>query len=151
LDDPATSRLTPQQRLVRVINIVLVLALALNVFNGRAATLLHRVTRALGPQPVPPPTHLYVDLDVPWLTVAVDGRPQRIYAVGAGIALTLSRGRHVITWTGAPFLPQSCQLSVPDAAADTCAPLLEGALPLPGGGSASVLHAGEWFATVQPA
>jgi hypothetical protein len=151
LDDPATRRLTPQQRLVRVINIILVLALALNVFNGRAATLLHRVTRALGPQPVPPPTHLYVDLDVPWLTVAVDGRPQRIYAVGTGIALTLPRGRHVITWTGAPFLPQSCQLSVPDAAADTCAPLLEGALPLPGGGSASVLHAGEWFATVQPA
>jgi hypothetical protein len=76
-----------------------------------------------------------------------------VSAVGSGSAPVISRGRHVITWSGEPFLPQSCILTIPattSAPGDTCAPLLEGALPLPGGAYAGIFHAAESLATVQP-
>ncbi len=150
LDDLARRRLTPKQRLVRALNIGIVLALALNLFTGSASRLLHSAARDTSPRQGLRFSYLYVDLDVPWVTVSMDGHPLRVDAVGSGTPSPLSPGRHVISWSGQPFLSQSCVLTIPVAPADTCAPLLEGALPFSGGASAGVLHASESLSTVQP-
>lgn len=63
---------------------------------------------------------LYIELDVPRATVALDNAALRLPRIGVDPPLVLGRGRHRLDWTAPGFLPQMCILSVPHAASDNC-------------------------------
>lgn len=76
--------------------------------------------------PTPTPTlapgadRFYIATDVPWSKVALDGRPIALPRIGMDAPLRLARGRHMLTWTAAPFQPQQCSLDVPYTTATSC-------------------------------
>lgn len=72
--------------------------------------------------PTLPPGYdsFYMDKDIPWAKVFVDGHQIRLPRIGVDEPLKLGRGHHLISWRAAPFQPQSCLLSIPFASDDTC-------------------------------
>lgn len=71
--------------------------------------------------PLPPGySSFYMQADVPWMQVLVDGHHIEPPRPGIDAPLTLKPGHHLIVWHAAPFLPQSCRLSIPYAVGDSC-------------------------------
>ncbi|RAQ96638.1 hypothetical protein [Thermogemmatispora tikiterensis] len=63
----------------------------------------------------------YLSVDVPWTQITVDGQPLQQKSILAFISpLQLLRGTHLISWQAAPFREQSCTISVPPSAGDSC-------------------------------
>jgi hypothetical protein len=62
----------------------------------------------------------YIDLDIPWATVTLDGAALHVPAVGSAVPLVVAPGKHQLRWQADPFLPQGCLFSVPAAVDDTC-------------------------------
>lgn len=52
--------------------------------------------------------------------LAIDDRPVSLPRIGIDPPLALSRGQHRLSWRAAPFLPQSCLLSIPLSVNDEC-------------------------------
>lgn len=79
---------------------------------------------ALVPTPTaalaPGSDHFYFSVSVPWMMVSLDGRAVTLPQIGRDPPLALSRGVHQVEWRAAPFLPQSCLLSIPYSANNTC-------------------------------
>lgn len=63
----------------------------------------------------------YVDMSVPWTQVFIDGKLVHLPPLNEDVPLKLGYGHHNITWYAAPFVAQSCVLSVPQSTGDTCA------------------------------
>ena len=76
--------------------------------------------------PTPPPAlplgydSFYIDKDIPWAKVFVDGHQIHLPRIGVDEPLKLGRGHHRISWRADPFLAQFCLLSIPFAIDDTC-------------------------------
>ncbi len=100
-------------------------------------------TGIFGPAPTPTESTLsntnlfYVNKGPGWARVTIDG--QRLLnppVVGREPPLRFPSGSHRITWQAAPFPPQSCVVSVPLRATDTCS---TEAITAPGGDLARVI------------
>ena len=63
----------------------------------------------------------YVDVSVPWTQVFIDGKLVHLPILNEDVPLKLGYGHHIITWHAAPFVAQSCILSMPQSPGDTCA------------------------------
>ena len=89
-----------------------------------AQSITQQVVHKLMPTPAPalPPGYdsFYIDKDIPWAKVFVDGHQMHLPRIGVDEPLKLGRGHHLISWRADPFLPQSCLLSIPFAIDDTC-------------------------------
>ena len=105
---------------------VLALAVALVILiNPTAKASLSSVFRF--PTPVPSPTPppganlVYLTFGAPWGAVSLDGK--RVESANLGMMsawVTLSRGRHTLVVTQAPFPTLRCTISYPASARDTC-------------------------------
>jgi len=63
----------------------------------------------------------YVRAGPPWGRLLIDGRLTPVPTIGSDPPLRLAPGRHLLSWQAAPFLPQTCSLSIPNNfATDTC-------------------------------
>ena len=62
----------------------------------------------------------YMQVDVPWTQVFIDGRRIEPPRPGIDIPLTLKPGHHLIAWRAAPFQLQACRISIPYAVTDSC-------------------------------
>lgn len=62
----------------------------------------------------------YLDADVPWGAITLDGAPAHSSAIGRDAPLMISPGKHQLAWNADPFQPQRCAFSVPPATGDTC-------------------------------
>ncbi|PWT78642.1 MAG: hypothetical protein C5B60_00855 [Chloroflexi bacterium] len=120
--------LTPRQRMQRLAvaggSVVLALLILVTAVPG-----LRTGARSLLAGFVPTPTatlppgtdRFYFIASVPNIQLSIDGRPvSHLPRIGTDLPLVLARGRHHIYWKGAPFLPQSCVLSVPFGISDNC-------------------------------
>lgn len=119
------TRLSPQRlnlilRLSVIINLIL---LALLVLPGSLPTLGHLFT-GLGPASTPTLTpgsgNFYLDVNVPWTKVFIDGQLVEVPRISIELPITLTPGRHLIEWRAAPFQPESCVLTVPYTIDSTC-------------------------------
>lgn len=74
------------------------------------------------PAPALPPGYdsFYIDKDVPWVKVFVDGHQIQLPLIGIDEPIKIARGHHVISWQADPFQKQSCLLSIPFAIDDFC-------------------------------
>ncbi|HLJ82273.1 MAG TPA: hypothetical protein VKT52_12350 [Ktedonobacterales bacterium] len=62
----------------------------------------------------------YFIASVPDIQLSIDGRSVALPRIGTDPPLALARGQHRLSWKAAPFLPQSCLVSVPFGLNDTC-------------------------------
>jgi hypothetical protein len=62
----------------------------------------------------------YIDKDIPWASVTLDGAALNVAPVGSAAPLVIAPGKHQIRWQAEPFQPQGCVFSVPAATTDTC-------------------------------
>jgi hypothetical protein len=62
----------------------------------------------------------YLDKDIPWASVTLDGAALNVALVGTTAPLAIAPGKHQIRWQAEPFQPQGCIFSVPAANGDTC-------------------------------
>lgn len=62
----------------------------------------------------------YMQTDIPWTRVSIDGQQIKLPRTSIDAPVTLKPGSHLITWRAAPFQPQSCHLSIPYTPGDTC-------------------------------
>ncbi len=76
--------------------------------------------------PALPPNadRFYIETDIPWTSVSLDGRPLSLPRIGLDPPLQLTPGQHVLAWTASPFRAQQCLISVPPNANATC-PVLD--------------------------
>jgi hypothetical protein len=138
------ARLTPGQRLRRlslIAGMLLLVALVVlggtsGLWDGLRAWLPGSAALSNGAD------RLYLDLDVPWTSVTLDGHTVRPPLLGVQPPLRLASGHHVIAWHADPFAAKSCKLSVPPAPGDTCDGQLTGAVSANGQPAAQVLHLG---------
>ncbi len=71
--------------------------------------------------PLPPGYNdFFLRPDVPWMQIFIDGQPVKPPGADRASSLTLKPGHHLISWRAAPFLPQSCRISIPYAVSDSC-------------------------------
>jgi hypothetical protein len=72
--------------------------------------------------PALPPGYdsFYIDKDVPWVRVFVDGHQIELPRMGIDKPLKIGRGHHLISWYADPFQQQSCLLSIPFTIDDSC-------------------------------
>src|SRR5579884_797672 len=71
--------------------------------------------------PLPPGYNdFFLRPDVPWTQIFIDGQRVELAGVERASSLTLKPGHHLISWRAAPFLPQSCRISIPYAVSDSC-------------------------------
>jgi hypothetical protein len=120
-------RLTTRQRAVRAAFAIGMMLLALFVLLGSSPSLRSGAALLLfGPTPTPTVSVLrgdgiyYLDTDLPNMAVTLDGQPLPPSSLGARRPILLARGHHYLSWRAEPFMPQSCMLSVPARAEDTC-------------------------------
>jgi hypothetical protein len=91
---------------------------------------------------------LYLEADVPGTAVTLDGHPISLpEIVGSEAPLVLTPGMHQVTWRAPPFPSQSCHLSVPASAADTCERLSSTLTPS-GGPVVPLVELGESFVSL---
>jgi hypothetical protein len=124
---PSPRRARIWRRALKVCTLLLLLVVILGVLPPTRSQVVELVQRFLPipTSPLPPGAdRFYVDPDVPWTTVTLDGRPLRLPRIGAEAPLQLARGRHMLAWTAAPFQPQRCLLTVPPTPAASC-PLID--------------------------
>ena len=91
---------------------------------------------------------VYLDVDVPWATVTLDGRTITPPIIGKHAPLTLAPGTHHIRWTAEPFDPQSCIISIPASRDDTCQFTTTQVVTLPHQPTAQLVYLGESLATL---
>lgn len=69
--------------------------------------------------------HFYIESDVPWAEVRLDGTPVSISRAGGESPLYVGPGRHSITWEAVPFRLQRCTFTIPISSDFPCASALE--------------------------
>lgn len=161
-DDDATStlepllarRLTSRQRFFRLAVIAGAPLLTLAVILGttvisaqRRQLALHATATAIH---APTYTHLYLDVEVPWLRVTLDGHTVTPPTLYQQPPLALAPGTHTLAWQANPFATHICTISAPPLGEDSCNGYVIGdffKLPFP---AARVLHLGESLSTVEP-
>ena len=126
-----TPRFTLRQRRIQLLVTVSVVILLLFVLLGSYTPARNRLAQTFIP-PAPTSTVkagsdvalFYFDANPTWVQLFIDGKrvahpPSTSNASDA--PLRLARGRHVLLWVAAPFVPQQCVVSVPfNALTDTC-------------------------------
>jgi len=116
---------SPRQRNRRLIMVVALGCAALLIILGSTASIRDLVTRII-PTPAPTPpldaSQFYVQGDPPWGQLVIDGHAvAHLPAIETEPPLHFSPGRHILQWRAAPFIAQSCTISVPaDFNSDTC-------------------------------
>ena len=155
------ARLSPRQRARRAViaaglpllAVVIILSTFASV-RGRVGALLF----PLHPTPTfdasPAANRLYLDVDVPWLRITLDGRPVTAPVIVGSHPqppLRLSAGQHMLAWQADPFNATRCTLSVPAAATDTCVPYEEGLYKPVSGPPARLIRIAENLSTIQSA
>jgi hypothetical protein len=122
---PVESRLTPRQRLTRLVVTACALLLAGAVIWSasrgprRATGLVPTPTATAGPDT----SQVYLLPNPPGVVVSLDGHPlASLPAPGDPHPLRLSRGRHRFVWVSKllPFRQMECQVSVPASGSDSC-------------------------------
>lgn len=119
------SSLAPRQRRRRLFVFVMLAALILLIVFSSMASIREFAARII-PTPAPAPpldaSQFYVQSDPPWGQLVIDGRAiTHVPVIGTDPPLRLSFGRHMLQWRAAPFLTQSCTLTVPaNYISDTC-------------------------------
>jgi hypothetical protein len=133
-----TLTLTPRQRMRRlagagssVLPALLILLAAVPGLRAGASSWL----AGFVPTPtatLPPGTdRFYFLASVPAIRLSLDGRaPSPLPRLGTDAPLVLARGPHRLSWNAAPFLSQSCLLSVPFGLNDTCGTPIPVPVPL---------------------
>lgn len=91
---------------------------------------------------------VYLDVDVPWAKVTLDGHAITPPVIGQQPPLTLAPGSHTIRWTAAPFDAQSCILSIPASRNDTCQLSTAQVVTLPHQPTAQLVYLEESLATL---
>lgn len=115
----------PPVRRRRLIMLVVLAAMTLLIILASIASIRGFVARII-PTPTPtPPLYaslFYVQGEPPWGQLVIDGLTiAHLPAFATGTPLRLSYGRHMLQWRAAPFITQSCTLTVPaDFGSDTC-------------------------------
>lgn len=115
----------PPARRRRLIMLVVLATLTLFIILSSMASIHDLVARII-PTPAPTPpldaSQFYVQSDPPWGQLVIDGRTvAHLPVIGTDPPLRLSFGHHTLQWRAAPFLAQSCTLTVPvDFGSDTC-------------------------------
>ena len=148
-----TARLTSRQRLLRLAVIIGAPLLALIVIlGGNLSFGQTRPPAIASPSVTPGPAynHLYLDVEVPWLRVTLDGQPIHPPAIYEQPPITLAPGRHVLSWQGAPFSAHVCTITIPPVGSDTCEQYVVADFYAQGFTPARVLNLGEALSTVQP-
>jgi hypothetical protein len=127
LDALTAPHLTGRQRLRRAALAAGVVLLALVVLLGSfPGTRSGAALLLFGPTPTSTHSILagddryYIDTNVPDTLVTLDGKLVPQGSLGARRPLRLARGHHILRWQAGPFAPQSCVLTVPSSASDTC-------------------------------
>jgi len=102
---------------------ILLVLISTSSVRGLSARLFTRATPAPIATLYPGVDYFYVQADPPWGQLTIDGHTiVSLPVTGTDAPLRLSRGRHTLVWSAAPFQPQRCSLSVPtNYLADTCA------------------------------
>jgi hypothetical protein len=132
-----TLTLTPRQRLRRlavagsaVLLALLILIAAVPGLGAGAGSWL----ASFVPKPtatLPPGTdRFYFIASIPDIQLSLDGHLVSLPRIGTDPPLVLARGPHRLAWQAAPFLPQSCLLSVPFGLNDTCGTPIPVPVPL---------------------
>ncbi|HEV2461763.1 MAG TPA: hypothetical protein VGS80_25685, partial [Ktedonobacterales bacterium] len=119
---PRLSRRARQRRFIATAGVIL-LALAV-LFSASPALRASLGGAFVALQPtaplLPSQDQFYLDLEVPWTVVTLDGHRLALPQIGRDLPLRLARGSHRLVWRPAPFQPQSCVLTVPTQPLDTC-------------------------------
>jgi hypothetical protein len=119
---PRLSRRARQRRFIATAGVIL-LALAV-LFSASPALRASLGGAFVALQPtaplLPSQDQFYLDLEVPWTVVTLDGHRLALPQIGRDLPLRLARGSHRLVWRAAPFQPQSCVLTVPTQPLDTC-------------------------------
>jgi hypothetical protein len=116
----------PRRLLLILLNSLLILAVILIVGKTTSVrTLVGSIFLRATPSParliVPGEDLYYVRASPPWGRLFIDGRLTSVPTIGSDPPLRLAPGRHLLSWQAAPFLPQTCFLSIPNNfATDTC-------------------------------
>ena len=121
---PTLDRTLAQRLVLPVVLVVAVIAF----LSLPAGFPLHPWLTRLEPQPAATATptlplrtrQIYLDTAVPGMLVSVDGHKSRVPAIGRAAPVTLSPGIHHLTWGTLPFQSQSCELTIPASAMDSC-------------------------------
>lgn len=147
-------RLTQRQRLFRLAVIVGAPLLAVAIIFGTTFISARRRQLALSATATvlhsPAYTHLYLDVEVPWLRVTLDGRAITPPALYQQPPITLAPGLHTLAWQADPFATHECTISMPPVDGDSCNGYVIGTFYGQRQPPARVLHLGEAFSTVEP-
>jgi len=126
-----TPRFTPRQRRIQLAVTVSVVSILLLVLLGSYTPMRNRFVQTF----LPPAQQaavkagtsvelLYFDANPTWGQLFIDGkRVTHLPSIANKneAPLKLIRGRHLLRWVAAPFIPQQCIVSVPlNTATDTC-------------------------------
>ncbi len=124
------SRFTMRQRRIQLLVTVSVVSLLLFVLLSSYVPMRNRLVQTFIP-PVatssvnagPNVELFYFDANPTWGRLFIDGRQIThlpSIANANQVPLRLTRGRHLLRWVAAPFVPQRCVVSVPFNTTDTC-------------------------------
>jgi hypothetical protein len=69
---------------------------------------------------IPGSDRFYLETDVPWTRVSLDGQPVRPHHLGSDPPLHLARGVHRFEWRADPFQPQHCIILIPRTFDSSC-------------------------------
>ncbi|MGH2484669.1 MAG: hypothetical protein ACRDHE_01525, partial [Ktedonobacterales bacterium] len=147
-------RLTSRQRLLRLAVIAGLPLLTLIVILGANESFRQRIhglvvgpTATLGPAS----NRIYLDIEVPWLRVMLDGHTVTPPILYQQPPITLTPGTHTLSWQADPFSTHICTISRPANGGDSCNAYVIGVYYSPSLPPARVLHLGEALSTVEPA
>jgi hypothetical protein len=147
-------RLSPRQRLLRVAVIAGAPLLALTVILGTTFISAQRRQLALNATATavhaPAYSHLYLDVEVPWLRVTLDGKTVTPPTLYQQPPIALTPGAHTLAWQADPFSAHVCTISMPPVDGDSCNGYVIGVFYSPTLPPARVLHLGEALSTVEP-
>ena len=126
-----TRHVTPRQRRIQLLLTVSVVGILLCVLLSSYAPMRNRLVQVLippvaaGNQKAEPDVELiYFDANPTWGQFFIDGKlVKHLPRIDKGndTPLKLVRGKHVLRWIVAPFVPQQCSVTVPfDITTDTC-------------------------------
>lgn len=130
--------LTPRQRMRRlavaggsVLLALLILIAAVPGLREGAGSWLAGFVPTPTATLLPGTDRFYFIASVPDIQLSMDGRSvSHLPRIGTDPPLVLAHGQHRISWNAAPFLPQSCLLSVPFGLNDTCGTPLPVSVPM---------------------
>ncbi|MDQ6662603.1 MAG: hypothetical protein M3Z24_16765, partial [Chloroflexota bacterium] len=120
-----------QRALALSASVILSLVLLLSiVLPGSLPTLRSLTTKLFTAAPVPTPAstrqvlretnRFYLDVNIPWTQVFLDGHLLSVPRLHIDPPLQLKSGRHSLEWRAAPFEVQSCVITIPFSVHDSC-------------------------------